>query len=119
MAHDWAEVRAMMSGTTPAEELQKLAERNEMKWEAMGREVGTTYQAVIAMCRRHGYIKPKYSAFEFRGKTACMLEHCRDHDIPASTVYGVMYRSREKTGKLCGQAWALEKCLAYREWRKS
>ena len=109
----------MTNGTTPAEELQKLAERNGMKWEAMGREVGMTHQAVMVMCKRHGYSKPKYSAFEFRGKTACMLEHCRDYDIPPSTVYGAMYRFRENTGDPASQSWALEKCLAYRERRKS
>lgn len=102
----------MMNGTTPAEELRKLAERNNMKWEAMGREAGITYQALMRICLKHGYDKPKHSVFEFRGKTAAMLEHCRDHGIPPNTAYGMFYRNQDKS-----RAWSLEKCLALREWR--
>lgn len=86
MARDWAEVQAMMNGTTPADELRKLAERNGMKWESMGREVGMCYQAVMAMCKRHGYVKPKNKAFAFRGEIASLMAHCKKYGLCKNSV---------------------------------
>ena len=112
MARDWAEVQAMISGTTPADELQRLAARNGMKWESMGREVGMCYQAVMAMCKRHGYVKPHCKAFEFRGKKATLTQHCKDHGILETTVSTMKWRFQPS-----GAAWAMEKCLELRDRR--
>ena len=97
MARDWAEVQAMMNGTTPADELQKLASRNGMKLESMGREVGMCYQAVMAMCKRHGYVKPHCKSFVFRGETASLMSHCKKYGLCNNTV--IQYAQRNGISK--------------------
>ena len=109
---DWAEEQAATNGTTPADELQKLAERNNFKWEAMAMELMMPYQYVMTMCKKHGCMKARCTEFAFRGKIATMRQHCRDHGIPESTAGQMRYRHKDRS-----PAWCLEKCIVMREWR--
>ena len=87
----WEQRESARTGKPVPQVLAELLEQSGGKWGVIGAMAGMSGQAAYRMFARNGIRKDPVWDFEFHGKT----------------------------GNLCGQAWALEKCLAYREWRKS